>query len=274
MIRWWGYREMTVVVPFMIGPSGSARGRVAPDASTIAAIRRAYRRLAGPRPGGRAGPPIGGHEGSPIDRHRADRAGPGPARRPRLLRRPGGATRPGGDGPAAPIRQRRRDRIVTAWATTPFEVLAARSVPGGLEPADVAVPAAALLTALTVERAAPSIPAPARAGGPSCPRRPAGRRSAPVPPAELAELAERALAAPGSRPRAPSCWTRALTVPDPAGPAVRVPLRCLFALSGLGLLAETGPARPIGVSATRSWLRLDAPHGGGPAPPAPRRSRY
>jgi hypothetical protein len=42
---------------------------------------------------------------------------------------------------------------VTVWATTPFDVLATRSVPGSLDPDDVTTPATALLTALSVERA-------------------------------------------------------------------------------------------------------------------------
>jgi len=38
-------------------------------------------------------------------------------------------------------------------------------------------------------------------------------------------------------------------------------LRCLFALSGMGFIgAETG-ADPVRVSATGSWLRLDARYG-------------
>ena len=42
---------------------------------------------------------------------------------------------------------------VTAWASTPFDVLATRSVPGTVEPADVTTFAAALLSALSVDRA-------------------------------------------------------------------------------------------------------------------------
>ena len=48
---------------------------------------------------------------------------------------------------------------------------------------------------------------------------------------------------------------------DPGGPAVRVPLRCLFALSGLGLLAD-GVDDVLAVAVTPSWLRLDTPGGG------------
>jgi hypothetical protein len=43
---------------------------------------------------------------------------------------------------------------------------------------------------------------------------------------------------------------------------VKVPLRCLFALSGMGFLGDTGPdAGVVRVSATGSWMRLDARYG-------------
>jgi hypothetical protein len=43
---------------------------------------------------------------------------------------------------------------------------------------------------------------------------------------------------------------------------VKVPLRCLFALSGMGFLgAPESPDETVGVSATSSWLRLDARYG-------------
>ena len=43
------------------------------------------------------------------------------------------------------------------------------------------------------------------------------------------------------------------------GPPVKVPLRCLFALSGMGFLGEEGGR--IRVSATGTWLRLGRPLG-------------
>jgi hypothetical protein len=53
-----------------------------------------------------------------------------------------------------------------------------------------------------------------------------------------------------------------ITVSTGDRPAVKVPLRCLFALSGMGFLGDTGPdAGVVRVSATGSWMRLDARYG-------------
>ena len=56
-----------------------------------------------------------------------------------------------------------------------------------------------------------------------------------------------------------------LTVSAAAVPGqVKVPLRCLFALSGMGFLGPAGTDPDGGVvrvSATGSWLRLDARYG-------------
>ena len=80
---------------------------------------------------------------------------------------------------------------------------------------------------------------------------------------ELAEQVDRELSARPGRPVRRRSWTAiALTLPDPSGPPVRVPVRCLFALSGLGLLDgtdSTGPSgsRPPGPGCgwTRRWGR-------------------
>jgi hypothetical protein len=56
-----------------------------------------------------------------------------------------------------------------------------------------------------------------------------------------------------------------LTVTGAAGtPPVKVPMRCLFALSGMGFLGPAGSDPGDGVvrvSATGGWLRLDARYG-------------
>jgi hypothetical protein len=46
-----------------------------------------------------------------------------------------------------------------------------------------------------------------------------------------------------------------------AGFEVGVPLRCLFALSGMGFVGTSSVSETVRVSATDSWLRLDARYG-------------
>ncbi|MEJ3655396.1 hypothetical protein WEH80_23895 [Actinomycetes bacterium KLBMP 9759] len=156
------------------------------------------------------------------------------------------------------------DGRVVAWASTPFDVLATRSVHGTVEPADVTVPAAALLTALTVERAETVDPGAGGLWQGELPP-PAGWSAVDeVPAAEVEGLTERGLAVARENagplgPPASLLDQTVLTVQGSAGPAVKVPLRCLFALSGMGFLGDEGGA--VRVSATGTWLRLDARYG-------------
>jgi hypothetical protein len=165
------------------------------------------------------------------------------------------------------VRLQARDGTVTAWAATPFDVLATRTVHGMLEPADVTVPATSLLTALTVERADTVDPG---SGGLWHGELPPGEGWQPVddvPAAELERLTERGLAVARENagpmgPPASLLDQTVLTVSAGVRPAVKVPLRCLFALSGMGFLGDTGPdAGVVRVSATGTWLRLDARYG-------------
>jgi hypothetical protein len=167
----------------------------------------------------------------------------------------------------AAVRLRARGGRVTAWATTPFEVLATRTVHGTLEPGDVTAPASSLLTALTVERAET---VDIGAGGPwqaMLPPDHGWERVDDVPAAELAELTDRGLAVArehsGPLGPPPSLLDQTvLTVSAGNGTGtqapVKVPMRCLFALSGMGFLDPGGVVR---VSATGSWMRLDATYG-------------
>lgn len=167
---------------------------------------------------------------------------------------------------------------VTAWASTPFDVLATRSVRGVVAPADVAVPAAGLLTALTVERADTVDPGAGTLWQGELPPRDGWAPVDDVPAAELERLTERGLAVARENagplgPPASLLDQTVLTVAADPGPVenrhggrdtVRVPLRCLFALSGMGFLGDGGPTGqgdPVRVSATGSWLRLDARYG-------------
>lgn len=165
----------------------------------------------------------------------------------------------------ATVRLTAADGRVTAWASTPFDVIATRSVHGVLEPGEVTVPAAGLLTALTVDRATTVDPG---AGGLWQGELPPGEGWAPVdevPAAELEGLAERGLtlARDNAGPLGPPASLldqTVLTVTAGSGPAVKVPLRCLFALSGMGFLGG-GDDGTVRVSATGSWMRLDARYG-------------
>ena len=165
----------------------------------------------------------------------------------------------------ATVRLRAADGIVTAWASTPFDVLATRSVHGTLDPPDLAVPATALLTALTVDRGDVVDPGAGSFWTGELPPVDGWTRVDVVPAAEVERVTERglALARENAGPLGPPASLldqTVLTVSGEAGPSVKVPMRCLFALSGMGFVSgEDGDA--VRVSATGSWLRLDARYG-------------
>jgi hypothetical protein len=169
--------------------------------------------------------------------------------------------------PTAGVRLRGGDnRHVTAWAATPFDVLATRSVAGTLDPADVAVPATSLLTALAVERADTVDPGSGASWRAELPPDTGWTDAGEGAAADWAELVERGLESAaadgaGHGPSAALLDGTAAVLPASIGPPVRIPLRCLFALSGLGLLAGSDPAPPVRVAATGSWLRLETPGG-------------
>ena len=156
---------------------------------------------------------------------------------------------------------------VTAWAATPFDVLATRSVPGTLEPADVTTPAVTLLAALSVDRADTVDPGTGGLWQGLLPPDEGWAAVDAVPAAELERLTERGLdlAREHAGPLGPPASLLdqpVLTVSgEAAGPPVRIPMRCLFALSGMGFLGAGEPGETVRVSATPSWLRLDARFG-------------
>ena len=155
---------------------------------------------------------------------------------------------------------------VTAWASTPFDVLATRSVPGTLEPADVTTLAAALLSALSVDRADTVDPGSGGLWQGLLPPDDGWAVVDTVPAAELEGLTERGLALAREHagplgPPASLLDQTVLTVTGAAGPPVRIPMRCLFALSGMGFVGAGDAGETVRVSATSSWLRLDARYG-------------
>ena len=165
--------------------------------------------------------------------------------------------------PAAAARLRAGAGTVTAWASTPFDVLATRTVHGHVDPSDVTVSANALLTALAVEKAATVDPGVGGLWPGDLPPDTGWSPVDVVPAAEIDALTERGLAVARENagplgPPASLLDQNVLTVSAPAGPTVKVPLRCLFALSGMGFVGGDGEVR---VSATGGWLRLDAHYG-------------
>ena len=156
---------------------------------------------------------------------------------------------------------------ITAWAATPFDVLATRSVPGRLEPGDVTTPAAALLSALSVDRADTVDPGTGGLWQGLLPPDEGWAVVDTVPAAELEALTDRGLALAREHagplgPPASLLDQTVLTVSgDAAGPPVPIPLRCLFALSGMGFIGAGEAGETVRVSATATWLRLDARYG-------------
>ncbi|MBW0116008.1 hypothetical protein [Pseudonocardia abyssalis] len=165
----------------------------------------------------------------------------------------------------ATVRLRAANGVVTAWASTPFDVLATRSVHGSLDPTDVTLPASSLLTALSVERAGVVDPGSGGLWQGELPPVDGWEPVDAVPAEEIEKLTERGLtvARENAGPMGPPASLldqTVLTVSAGDGPAVKVPMRCLFALSGMGFVAgDAGDA--VKVSATGSWLRLDARYG-------------
>jgi len=165
--------------------------------------------------------------------------------------------------PAAAARLRAGAGTVTAWASTPFDVLATRTVHGHVDPSDVTVSANALLTALAVEKAATVDPGVSGLWPGDLPPDTGWSPVDVVPATKIDALTERGLAVAreNAGPLGPPTSLldqNVLTVSAPAGPTVKVPLRCLFALSGMGFVGGDGDVR---VSATGGWLRLDAHYG-------------
>ncbi|HEX3788341.1 MAG TPA: hypothetical protein VHW44_10815 [Pseudonocardiaceae bacterium] len=165
------------------------------------------------------------------------------------------------------------DGLVDAWVPTPFDVLATRTVTGRVDPRDVTVSGNELLAALAIVGGERLDPGPARdlfwQG--ALPPAEGWRLVDELPTKVLSELADRGIQVarenPGPRGAAPtSLLDQAVLTVSGSGLEVKVPMRCLFALSGMGFLAEDGiDDNPLGgtvrVTATDAWLRIDARYG-------------
>jgi hypothetical protein len=167
------------------------------------------------------------------------------------------------------LRAREGTGRVDVWAATPFDALCTRSVAGEIDPSDLTVMGNELLATLTVAGGPVMDPGPSRdlLWRSELPP-PEGWRLVDDLPAKLVgEVAERGIdvakdnVGPKGTPPASLLDQEVFTVSG-AGLDVKVPLRCLFVLSGMGfLVGSPGEDEIVRVSATDSWLRLDSRFG-------------
>ncbi|ACU35088.1 hypothetical protein KCV87_14900 [Actinosynnema pretiosum subsp. pretiosum] len=162
------------------------------------------------------------------------------------------------------LRNRPTGGHVDAWVATPFDTLATRTVAGRVDPGDVTVSGSDLLTGLAVLRGDTVDAGPAKdlMWRSALPPLSGWQRVDLLPGAVVTELADQGVAlarentGPHGTPPASLLDQTVLTVSG-SGLDVKVPLRCLFALSGMGFLGGDD----VRVTATDSWLRIDARFG-------------
>lgn len=152
--------------------------------------------------------------------------------------------------------------LVRMWAPTPFDALAGRAIGGRITPSGAQVAAGNLLAELAV--GSDAVIQLTTIGGP------AAELPGPdivwhlheqVPAAALAEVSRKGtdMAKQAGGPPAALLDSPALTVIDDTnGRQIKIPMRMLFALSGMGF-APTGSV--IQVRSASGWIRLDATFG-------------
>ncbi len=166
------------------------------------------------------------------------------------------------------VRLRSGNGRVHAWVVTPFDTLVTRSVRGAVRPGDLTVRGSDLLAAVAVAGVAVVDPGQAQdvLWRSALPPEQGWCEVDQVPAGVLADLADQGAAVarnnpgPHGSPPAALLDQKVITVSG-AGFDVGVPLRCLFALSGMGFVGGHAAAETVRVSATDSWLRLDARYG-------------
>ncbi|PXY20279.1 hypothetical protein DI005_21985 [Prauserella sp. PE36] len=172
------------------------------------------------------------------------------------------------DGNAVIRLRTRRPGVLEAWAATPFDVLVTRAVEGDVAPADVTVSGSELLAALTVTPGEVMDPGPPRdlLWRSELPAATSWQQVDTLPAAVVADLADRGVAlarenvGPHGTPPASLMDQTVLTVSG-GSLEIKVPMRCLFAMSGMGFVDSSVSDDVVRVTATDSWLRLDARYG-------------
>jgi hypothetical protein len=172
------------------------------------------------------------------------------------------------DGQALVRMRNRGDGVVEAWVATPFEVLATRAVHGEITPRDVTVSGSELLAALAITPGERMDPGPPRdlMWHSELPTGADWQQVELLPARVITELADKGVAlaranlGPHGTPPSSLMDQTVLTVTE-GGLEVKVPMRCLFALSGMGFVDSSRPDDVVRVTATSSWLRLDARYG-------------
>jgi hypothetical protein len=166
------------------------------------------------------------------------------------------------------VRLRSRDEgLLDAWVSTPFDVLATRTVRGTLRPSDVTVSGNQLLAGLSVARGEVIDPGAVldlqwRSALPPTQHWQMVDR---LPASVVASVADKGIAVaresagPHGTPPASLLDQTVLTVSGD-GLDVKIPLRCLFAMSGMGFLTSDDDEQ-VKVTATDAWLRVDARFG-------------
>lgn len=167
------------------------------------------------------------------------------------------------------VRLRAREAgLIDSWVATPFDVLATRTVRGQVQPTDVTVSGSELLAALAVGRGDRVDPGMAQDlwWRSALPPEAQWQTVDLLPAKVVSELADRGLevaresVGPQGTPPASLLDQTVLTVTGD-GLEIKVPLRCLFAMAGMGFLGNNESDEQVRVTATDSWLRIDARYG-------------
>lgn len=169
---------------------------------------------------------------------------------------------------AAIVRLRSAFGRLHAWVDTPFDALVTRSMHGTVRPDDLTVRGTDLLAGIAA--VGDSMLDPGRAQDAlwrvALPPQRGWREVDQIPAEVLADLADQGvslaranLGPQGSPP--PALLDQKVITVSGSGFDVGVPLRCLFALSGMGFVGGRAAAETVRVWATDSWLRLDARYG-------------